>query len=883
MAARLPRVHNSPVLAWALLPPTHMKKTLCLLLSVAFLASCAPATSPGENDPQLSPSSQTSNTGKPVTIAEAAEPQMFGESVKYEAPKVTINKGIAADFATSEAQNLADMEKAYGFTLSAAEKAYFAKNKFLVKNLLDTNIRPSSGGDNIREFAQLYDAIKGPTDYKERKPQNSLFYSSDVFFHTYNNLFTEMLKELENKHFYPAMKDLSQTFFEQAAKKAQAAPTDAEKATWGKVRDYYAVPYALLSAAAEPLNQDSYRGPNGEMLDPSTVMADFKTNDAKVDTYDTAAAFVKDLKLPAESEKTVLADLQTVYKAEGAGIPAVFKKEYEAYATQEDVKFKIDYTQFTPRSHYTSSSLRRAYFRGMKWYIMTPFFLKSPELTQYAFGMTQLMAENPDQLLAYNRLESAINFLVGTSDDLMPVDYLQALEAGKGKAEPEKEAMAFLVKAKDPKIKDLAATYPTVGEVATADVLLKTKGMRFFSGKFILDSYWTGMLTQGDEKPKPGYTQKLPPMASSLEVMTLLGSDYAKTQIAKLDFINNNNAEAVNQAIKELQAEADGLGEDYWKSNTYTVWLWTIQSLFNWQEAHKAELPRFMQSTPWEAKTLMTGSAFWTELRHATLLYAKQSFAELGGGGGDKCDPRKVPPAPMAYIEPQTEAYARLLYLAKRTDQGMKDQGYAELQNLYPLENFIALLEKVQNYVSKQLTNTAMTEKVVSKDRPDPEHAGQTCTEYFLDLALDPDGVHGYPDFSDWETLRLGIVNDLLSSIPVPVEGPVLPAKDRRAALIADVHTGGDSSYDTQILYEATGVPNVILTAVKDVNGPRVTIGFTYSHYEFTKLYGGQRLTDEDWQKTFYVGEDPMDAYKYTDKKTWPATNSWYDPIFKIK
>ena len=276
------------------------------------------------------------------------------------------------------------------------------------------------------------------------------------------------------------------------------------------------------------------------------------------------------------------------------------------------------------------------------------------------------MAENAGALNDYNKLEEAINFMVGSSDDLMPADYLAALAAAKGASDQPKAIMEYLMKAHDPKIKDISTTYTAVGTEQTDDVRLKTKGMRFFSGKFIIDSYWTGYLTQGDEAPRPGYTQKLPPMASSLEVMTLLGSDYAKTQIPKLDFYSDKNSQAIDQALKDLAREKAALTDSDWQHNLYTGWLWTIQSLFSWQKAHRVELPQFMQSPAWEVKTLMTASAWWTELRHATILYAKQSFAEMGGGGGDSCDLRTIPAPPKAYIEPQAEAYARLMYLAKR-------------------------------------------------------------------------------------------------------------------------------------------------------------------------------------------------------------------------
>ena len=102
-------------------------------------------------------------------------------------------------------------------------------------------------------------------------------------------------------------------------------------------------------------------------------------------------------------------------------------------------------------------------------------------------------------------------------------------------------------------------------------------------------------------------------------------------------------------------------------------------------------------------------------------------------------------------------------------------------------------------------------------------------------------------------------------------------------ALVADVHTGQDSANPMRILYEGTGVPAVIFTAVDDANGPRLTVGFISTQYEFTQLYGGNRLTDEDWQKNFYVGTDPYDAFKYTDGSTWPARNPWYETIFTGK
>lgn len=808
----------------------------------------------------------TNIIAKSIPFIESKKPVSFGSSVLYVEPTTNIDSEIAKDFDVKEIQNIEAMQNAYGFTFSSAEQKALSSQKFVMKSLLDTSIRPGSGGDNAREFSQLYQVTMGSREAKSRGMENTQFYSTDVFLNSYANLYTELLKEMENTVFYPSMKSLSKQLFEEANKHVTASSTEQDKKTWMDVRNYFAVPYALFETSASPLTDADYQSKDGTMRDPENVLLEWKANDEKVDTVIQVNAFVKGLKLDTESEKKVMADVTQIFDASGKGKPKILETAYTDYAVISDVDFFVDFSQFTPRATYTSSSLRREYFRALKWYIMLPFFVKSPELTTDAYAISQLLAENPEATKNYNQLEAAITFMVGTSDDLSPTDYLAALASAKGASDKEATALQYLINAHNPKIKDLAADYKTVGTENSEDVRLKTKGLRFFSGTFIIDSYWTGFLTQGDEAIRKGYTQKLPPMASMLEVMSLLGSDYAKSQIPKLDFYKETNKHAINQAMGELEKQHASLTVSDWQENLYTSWLWTIQGLFGWQKAHHDALPPFMQSPNWSVKTLQTAAAFWTELRHATILYAKQSFSEMGGAGEGVCDTRTVPPPPKSYIEPNLQTYARLSYLAKRTDAGLKEQGYV-LKNMVPLESYISLMDHVSEYTKKELGNTVFQEEIKTITEPDLNDPTKKCTH------------HEVVDGSDWETLRVKLTLDLVNSIPVPVEGPLLPAKDRRATILADVHTGGDSVRPLSILYEGEGVPYVIFVVLKDANGPRLSVGFVSSHYEFTKLYGGKRMTDEDWQKNFYEGDEPYDAFSYTTKDKWPSVNKWFESL----
>jgi hypothetical protein len=260
---------------------------------------------------------------------EAAE---FGTKAIYEEFVGPLDAGLAKDFSTNEIQNLPAIEKAYGFTLSADEKKFLSENKFLVKNLLDTSIRPTFPSasrvfDRAREFVGLYHTVSGKSDPRDRKPENSVFYTADVFANIYTILFTELLKEMENTRFEPALATLTETFYKAAAKKIEGTIVPEEKAKWTKVRNYFSIPYAILQTVGkQPTTGDFYTG--GEMKNPDQVGQDFADADTKIDTYENVAAFIKGLKMDSASEGIVLADLKEVYAAEGRKTPVVFKKEF---------------------------------------------------------------------------------------------------------------------------------------------------------------------------------------------------------------------------------------------------------------------------------------------------------------------------------------------------------------------------------------------------------------------------------------------------------------------------------------------------------------------------------------------------------------------------
>lgn len=78
-------------------------------------------------------------------------------------------------------------------------------------------------------------------------------------------------------------------------------------------------------------------------------------------------------------------------------------------------------------------------------------------------------------------------------------------------------------------------------------------------------------------------------------------------------------------------ATVNGLSANDWLENLYGGWLWTLQSLV----VRDSDLvPPMMQTDAWKRKDLSTFLGSFTELKHATLLYAEQPMGGLGGGNG---------------------------------------------------------------------------------------------------------------------------------------------------------------------------------------------------------------------------------------------------------
>ncbi len=722
----------------------------------------------------------------------------------------------------SELANLKSFKEKAGIEFTQEQlEALAGQGFFLADNSLVGD--QESGLD---DFHDSYTAIMGNANEHYREPQNTVFITSDYALHLYHILVDRGFQRIEETKFQPMVRTIARAMFLDSLAGYGSSTDPKLKESYGRLAVFQLVPLVVLDAGS------AAGGPDLDPADYRTYAEYLKAMEDQ-EIKDSKNKFVFELKdrnyeghaIPDEIHALANEELKLIGEAKSIAPSPLFSPLRP--------EFKNDYSQFVPRSHYTKNAVLKSYFIAMMWYGRMGFPLNSRESTRDALILAgQLSSVESDGIKAgdlWSDLAAVIGFFVGENDDLTPAQYASLAKVVFAPAATDKnladDAMldSFIARAKKelpkPKILSEAISMQNVDEKTKEELLSDTMQLRFMGQRFTPDAYILNRLTQGDESPDPETGQKLPTMPTALMPLSVIAPD---NQLVKsyLDGWVNDPARIAEQGREsdkiiakrygELVREFGQYPDSVWTSNIYWGWLDVYRPLLS---AYGQGYPAFMQGEAWQKKNLGTVLGSYTELKHDTLLYAKQSYAELGGGGENP----PLPPVVKGYVEPDLAFWNKILALAKKTKKGLEERGALPDQFEERYEVFINACEFLKKIVRAELQN----EKI--KDE-------------------------------DFEKLR--VINSSLAIIVSPLNGQELAEKDRRAGIIADIHT---DAVKMKILYEATGKPYVVYAVVKDVNGARLTRGLSYSHYEFTKKIDG-RLTDEDWQARVYEGKGSLPA-----------------------
>jgi hypothetical protein len=516
-----------------------------------------------------------------------------------------------------------------------------------------------------------------------------------------------------------------------------------------------------------------------------------------------------DTDIPAVVADEVSAELSLIEAHSGFALSPIFG-------------YEEDYSQYVPRGHYTRNETFKRYFKAMMWYGRMSFRLKPGiqeediasglmETRQAILIVSALLNAQVDgepALDVWERVYEPTVFFVGKTDDLNVYDYAQAIRAVYGEdltldaLADESKLDTFIEQAMALRPPKIVGGYVTDQE----DPQIVTRSFRFMGQRFIPDSYIFQqlvydkvMLYQGSGRPFTLVDSQAGPIRGfprGLDVPAVLGSAQAET-ILRAE--GDTEYDGYDAQLAKLRAEFADLPDEQWTENLYWSWLYSLRPLL---EVKGEGYPVFMQNPAWADKDLNAFLGSWAELRHDTILYAKQSYTVVATG---------IMPEPelaKGYVEPQPAVYARLAALARQMRDGLDERGLVNDELRQKLNRLEDLLLALKDVSEKELANQPLTEE-----------------EYAL-------------------IRNIGHTLENITTFSTEMTEELTSETDERMAIVADVHTDPNGK---QVLEEGVGDAFTIYAVVPVEDHTVVAKGGVFSYYEF-KQPMSERLTDEAWQ-----------------------------------
>ncbi|MEI7451707.1 MAG: DUF3160 domain-containing protein [Candidatus Falkowbacteria bacterium] len=710
----------------------------------------------------------------------------------------------------SQVSNYQALKTKYGLNLSSDQEKFLNDNRFLLVNTEQSSFFHT--GFNFDQWLLDSDTLGGGSIY-DRKPEDAVLVTPDTVLHSYHKYFELTLEQLEQHELSQALGNFLSGLHANLAV--------AVKNSSGEVKAHYQNVEAQIVLA-----QVLFENKNVAKPDYFTNPEDEQKYSEQDKTIDSLANAEKILKkysndLTPELITAIKTDLTEIYAADKIGASPLFKPY--------DDQIKTDYTQFTPRSHYAKNSTLRAYFRTMMYLGRSSYLLNSNlGLADANLLVKQMNVKNGTStpLAAWEKITAVTGFYAGQSDDLSYHEYQDFVTSVLGTNNQSDAALiapanlanlaANLDKLRKPKILSDVIVDENIGAKTKDDLLKQSLSFRVFGQKFSFDAWILNDLTAGQEKTEV----KLPSMPSALFVPAAFGDQSAKNYAGQfLQQSANFNNDELNGFMGKLEQKTSDIKkvkDNEWFGSLGSSWLYILGSLTH---DYGQNYPLYMQAKNFLSKQIQTFLGSYAELKHDTLLYAKQSYAEMGAGGDD----RPTPPVVKGFVEPNLEFWRRFNSLLDRTKQLFDDnklfEGNAAADRLASFKTISTLYAKI--------AEQELRGEVISED--------------------------------DYETLR----TTRLSFMAQPFEAVDPSETSGQTALIADIHTDMISG---QILYEATAKPYLMLAIVGNENSPRVAAGLVYNHYELTDKIG-TRLTDEAWRDQVYKNNN------------LPVKNFWYQSL----
>ena len=748
-------------------------------------------------------------------------------------------------------KNAAAVLKKLAIKLTAEQKTLIDKQRFLLVPIERTSVAealPESDEDRQWAFTndemlQAFSYLGGDQDPLSRTSANTRLITPDLVLHAWHRGFSRTLEYIEQRRLHEVLETfLAGTLANVREMRATATGPAKDRLAWTEAR--FAAAWVLLGPASPPdkgpptgddqedadqpgaavggllgagiIGHQSGHALEGAAVGPKTALgaaiggaisptapeapAAKKKAPPEISYEDSIAQRLTEARknLPNDVSDALTGEVSLVLAATGMKPSPLFGKLSPTKPA--------DYSQFKPRSHYTKNATLGGYFRAMMFLGRNSYELKNTDAigdaTLAAMAMAKPSADGKSPLAAWQDLMEVTGFFAGQSDDITYTEYQKWLSDSLGATaldpataisdETIKKLSAELTKLRPPMI--VSSPHADLDNSPDSD----PPSFRICGQRFTWDARVLDRLTRGAPK-------EMPTTPTAVMVVAAMGDAFAEG-IAKKSVASNPTYTAeFAKRLPEIRKELDGVTDDQWFSSMAAKQLQVISTL---ARPRNANFPAFMSNDAFRAKNIESMLGSFTELKHDTVLYAKQVYAEMGEGG----ESDKMPPLVKGLVQPDVPFWREMERLAIFAADGFARHKLLPDgdENFSRFKDFARDIGKFRMIAEKHVAGTPLTA-------------------------------------DDWETIRTIDLSYIARPL-VPYDEP--KPGDGKCALITDILTDANAG---TALCEGLGRPYIMLAMVGGKDGYRLLAGLAYNHYEFSQPLAQGRLTDEEWQNKIYV------------------------------
>lgn len=505
------------------------------------------------------------------------------------------------------------------------------------------------------------------------------------------------------------------------------------------------------------------------------------------------------------------------------------------------IKRTEDMSQYKPRGHYEDDPSLQTYFRTMMWLGRVDFRLVETNDD----GTQVLRRSQVDAMLLlqslftetnmrrFERIDDVVRAFVGESDNMTLAQVPTLLQAlgvndAAGVAKIDDATLKTTILKNGFGKQQIMSALMQGGLDAPVPLNMS---FLLFGQRYVVDSHVLSNVVWDR-------VRAMRMMPDPLDVaFAALGNDQAasllKAQLDQYDYAGN---------LAAMRTLVDAHDQGFWHKNLYNDWLSALRALSpsntKIKDPAAAHLPSVTATDAWGRRMLNTQLASWAQLRHDTLLYAKQSYT-----GGAVCH------FPDAAVDPYPEFYAAVgrfadhgYVLAKLIDDAAAEVAGERISDLQ------ALSAQLRDYFGRMLDVAGMLKTLAESELAGAELTADQLA--FINDAVvvktESAGCVSIDVASGWYSRLFFDANKVLTFDPT----------------IADVHTqptdeGGNDV--GRILHVATAGPRLMVVTDDACGKPKAYIGLASSYYErVTEKW--LRMADSDWEQELREKGTPADV-----------------------